>query len=112
MTVPEPAIEITGYVRWPETPGLFVAEHDAAGDIWFVRDPAAMAKLRGWGAVAPFYIDQEAPAPPGGYPKPGPLTVRLKNDHLGYAITWFALAAALLCIWLAFHISKGRVRLK
>jgi cytochrome oxidase assembly protein ShyY1 len=100
------AIEITGYVRWPETPGLFVAEHDAAGDIWFVRDPAAMAKLRGWGAVAPFYIDQEAPVPPGGYPKPGPLTVRLKNDHLGYAITWFGLAASLVAVFLGWAIRE------
>ncbi len=100
------AIEITGYVRWPETPGLFVAEHDAAGDIWFVRDPAAMAKLRGWGAVAPFYIDQQAPVPPGGYPKPGPLTVRLKNDHLGYAVTWFGLAASLVAVFLGWAIRE------
>ena len=27
----------------------------------------------GWGDVAPFYIDQESPVPPGGVPKPGPL---------------------------------------
>ena len=58
--------EITGYLRFPETPGWFVSAHDAKGDIWFVRDPQAMAKVRGWGPVAPFYIDQEAPVPAGG----------------------------------------------
>ncbi len=99
---PAGPIEITGYVRWPETPGRFVSEHDAGGEIWFARDPAAMAKVRGWGSVAPFYIDQEAPIPPGGLPKPGPLAVKLRNDHLGYAITWFGLAASLLGVFLVW----------
>src|SRR5690606_13358660 len=85
--------KITGYIRWPESPGWFVSAHDSKGDIWFVRDPVAMAKARGWGEVAPFYIDQEAPVPPEGFPKPGPLAVKLRNDHLGYALTWFGLAA-------------------
>jgi cytochrome oxidase assembly protein ShyY1 len=58
-----------------------------------------MAERRGWGPVAPFYIDQEAPVPAGGFPKPGKLTVKLRNDHLGYALTWFGLAAALACVF-------------
>jgi surfeit locus 1 family protein len=94
--------DIIGYVRWPEAPGWFVTEHDSKGDIWFVRDPAAMARERGWGSVAPFYIDQEAPVSTEGFPKPGPLTVKLRNDHLGYAITWFGLAASLLAVFLAW----------
>jgi cytochrome oxidase assembly protein ShyY1 len=99
------AREITGYLRWPEKPGLFVSEHDAAGDIWFARDPAAMARVRGWGPVAPFYIDQEGPAAAAGAPRPGPLTVNLRNNHLGYAWTWFGLAGALagvFAFWLYF----------
>ena len=100
------AVDITGYVRWPETPGWFISEHDANGDIWFVRDPAAMAKVRGWGTVAPFYIDQEAPVPPDGFPKPGPLAIKLRNDHLGYAITWFGLAASLGAVFLAWALRE------
>ncbi len=57
--------EITGYLRFPEATGWFVAAHDAKGEIWFVRDPQAMAEMRGWGPVAPFYVDQEAPVPGG-----------------------------------------------
>ena len=91
--------EITGFIRWPEKPGWFVSEHDAKGDIWFVRDPQTMATVRNWRSVAPFYIDQEGPVPPGGLPRPGTLTVKLKNDHLGYAITWFGLAASLAAIF-------------
>ena len=51
----------------------FVADHDASADVWFVRDHRAMARVRGWGEVAPFYIEQEAPVPPGGVPHPARL---------------------------------------
>ena len=47
-------------------------------------------------SVAPFYIDLETPVPDSGVPKPGPLSVHLKDDHLQYAITWFMLAAAVV----------------
>ena len=101
--------EITGYLRWPEAPRWFVFETDAEGSIWYVRDHRAMAKRLGWGDnVAPFYIDQEAPAPPGGLPRPGPLTVKLRNDHLGYAITWFGLAAVLLGVFGFWAVSRER----
>jgi cytochrome oxidase assembly protein ShyY1 len=97
--------EITGFLRWPEKPGLFVADHDASGDTWFVRDHLAMARTRGWGPVAPFYIDLESPTPVQGLPKPGPITVHLRNDHLGYALTWFGLAAVLAAV---FGVWVGR----
>lgn len=98
--------EITGYIRLRETPGSFVAAHDSKGEIWFVRDPQAMAAQLQWGPVEAFYIDQEAPAPASGLPRPGPLTVKLKNDHLGYALTWFGLAAALAAVFSAWAIRE------
>ena len=41
--------------------------------------------------------------PESGIPKPGRLTVHLKDDHLQYAITWFGLAGAVViafAVWL------------
>src|SRR5258707_11610602 len=59
-----------------------------------------MARERGWDEggqkIAPFYIDLEQPVPANGIPKPGSLEVHLKDDHLQYAITWFALAGAVV----------------
>jgi surfeit locus 1 family protein len=78
--------------------------------LWFTRDHLAMARALGWGEVAPFYIDLEAPPPASGIPKPGPLTVHLKDDHLQYAITWFTLAGALLIafgVWLRAQQRRG-----
>jgi surfeit locus 1 family protein len=87
--------EIIGVLRWPEAPSAFVPDRDSAGT-WFVRDHQAMAQALGWGSTAPFYIEQEDPVPPGGLPHPSVLKVRLRNDHLQYAITWFSLAAAVV----------------
>jgi cytochrome oxidase assembly protein ShyY1 len=95
-------IDIVGVLRWPERAGLFISEHDTSGDTWFVRDHLSMARTRWWGEVAPFYIALESPVPASGLPKPGPLTVKLRNDHLGYAMTWFGLAAALGGVFLAW----------
>jgi surfeit locus 1 family protein len=43
----------------------------------------------------------ESPPPAGGLPRPSPLPTRISNNHLGYAITWFGLAAALLGVYVA-----------
>lgn len=85
-------LKLTGYIRFPEKPGWFTPHEDQAKRLWFLRDHVAMAQTNKWGEVAPFYIDLEAPVPASGLPKPGPLQVRLKDNHLQYAITWFGLA--------------------
>jgi surfeit locus 1 family protein len=96
IAVPDTAIDIVGALRWPEPPRWLVTPYSERQDLWFARDHRAMATRYGWGEVAPFYIEMESPAPAGGVPRPGKLTVNLRNDHLGYAITWFGLAAVLV----------------
>jgi surfeit locus 1 family protein len=101
---PDGSVDIVGALRWPEERGLFSAADDVTNGIWFTRDPQAMAEAKGWQNVAPFYVDQESPVPPGGWPRPGKLAVQLRNTHLQYAITWFGLAlglAGVYVIWLA-----------
>jgi cytochrome oxidase assembly protein ShyY1 len=96
-------VTLTGYIRFPESAGVLTPPANADKRLWFTRDHLAMAHVLGWGEVAPFYIDLERPAPPSGRPKPGPLQVHLKDDHLQYAVTWFALAGATVAafgVWL------------
>lgn len=92
--------ELTGYIRFPESAGALTPPESLAKRLWFTRDHLAMARALGWGegarAVAPFYIDLESPMPESGIPKPGALSVQLKDDHLQYAITWFTLAVAVI----------------
>ena len=97
-------VDIVGVMRWPETPGLFTPAGDPGRNLWFARDPAAMAAAKGIGAVAPFYIEQESPSVPGGLPQVGKLQPSLPNNHLGYALTWYGLALVLVVgfgIWAA-----------
>lgn len=100
-------VTMTGYLRFPETPGLFSAHEDRAKRLWFVRDHRAMALAMAWGEVAPFYVDLEAPVPPSGVPKPGPLQVHLRDNHMQYAITWFGLALVVLVAF-GFWVAQRR----
>ena len=96
---PDGMIELTGVLRWPETRGFFAPADDAGRNLFFARDPLAIAAAKGWGEVAPFYLDLEAPVPAGGLPAPAPLRVNLRNDHLQYALTWYALGVAVLVMF-------------
>ena len=100
-------IDIAGVMRWPEQPGAFIPQADPGRNIWFARDHQAMAAAKSLGPVAPFYIDQEAPPAPGGWPKVGPLQVQLRNNHLQYAITWFGLALALAAVFLIWAFRRA-----
>jgi cytochrome oxidase assembly protein ShyY1 len=95
----EPAM-LTGYLRFPDAAGALTPSENIAKRLWFTRDHLVMARALGWGVggkpVAPFYIDLESPVPASEIPKPGPLQVHLKDDHLQYAITWFGLAGAVM----------------
>jgi surfeit locus 1 family protein len=94
---------LTGYIRFPEAAGTLTPAENPAKRLWFTRNHLAMARALGWETVAPFYIDLEQPVPSSGIPKPGPLEVHLKDDHLQYAITWFGLAGAVMIafgVWL------------
>jgi cytochrome oxidase assembly protein ShyY1 len=100
-------VTLSGYIRFPEAAGALTPPENLAKRLWFTRDHLAMARALGWGGdgrpVAPFYIDLESPVPASGIPKPGPLEVHLKDDHLQYAITWFGLAGAVVIafgVWL------------
>jgi surfeit locus 1 family protein len=103
-------VAMVGVMRWPEQPGWFMPQADPGHNLWFVRDPTAIARAKNWGEVAPFFIELESPVPPGGLPFPGPLRVELPNDHLQYAMTWFGLAAVLavcFAFWLRSRWREG-----
>lgn len=85
---------LTGYLRFPEHPGLLTAHENEPKRLWFIRDVPGIAASLNWGKVAPFYIDLESPVPAGAVPKPGALVPKLRDNHLQYAITWFGLALA------------------
>jgi surfeit locus 1 family protein len=108
LGAPQGVVDIVGVMRWPEARGMFTPADEPQNNVWYLRDSTAIAAAKKWDTAAPFYVEQEAPVPPGGLPKPGKLTVTLPDNHLQYAITWFGLAlglAGVYVVWLA-----GRLR--
>ena len=81
-------VDMVGVMRWPQPRGAFSPPDEPERNLWFVRDPAAIASAKGWGDVAPFFIELESPQPPSGLPRAGRLNVNLRNEHLQYALTW------------------------
>ena len=105
----EGARRVVGVWRTPDAPGLFTPPPDAAHRIWYSRDVKAIAAADHVRLAAPVMVEADAAPNPGGWPKGGQTVVTFRNEHLQYAITWFGLAAALLGVYIAFHVSKGRL---
>jgi len=99
----------TGVWRTAQAPGFFTGKPDPVHRIWFSRDIAGIAGAEGVTLAAPVLIEADATPNPGGWPRGGQTRVEFRNEHLQYAITWFLMAAALLGVYVAFHISRGRL---
>lgn len=90
--LPDSTARVTGLLRLSEPGGGFLRRNDPARDRWYSRDVSAIARARGIGAAAPYFIDADA-GPAGAEPVGGLTVVRFSNNHLVYALTWFTLAA-------------------
>ena len=101
---------LVGVWRVPDAPGAFTPAPDKVHRIWYARDLQGIAATDHLRLAAPALIEADATANPGGWPKGGQTVVSFRNEHLSYAITWFGLAAGLIGVYLAYHVSKGRLR--
>src|SRR3546814_12551770 len=61
-------VTVTGLLRVTEPGGAFLRSNDPVADRWFSRDVAGIAKARGLGRTAPYFVDADASPNPGGYP--------------------------------------------
>lgn len=105
---PDGRVRVTGLLRASEPGGGFLRSNDPAGDRWYSRDVAAIARAQGLGVVAPYFIDADAGGG-SGYPVGGMTVVRFSDNHLGYALTWFALAGlGLAALWRLVREPRAR----
>ena len=95
---PAAAAELTGLLRMTETGGGFLRRNDPAAERWYSRDVAALAAARGLSNVAPYFVDADAAsavrlaAGNAAAPIGGLTVISFHNNHLVYALTWYALA--------------------
>lgn len=85
-------VTTAGLLRASEPGGAFLRRNDPAAGRWYSRDVAAIVRARELGTAMPYFIDADAAPNPGGFPVGGLTVVALSNNHLVYALTWFALA--------------------
>ena len=105
-------VRVKGLIRRSQPPGMFTPANDVAGNLYYWPDLPQMTATA-FGAEAPdslpFRLEADRqPGPPGGLPRGGVTRLELPNRHLEYALTWFALALALIAVYFAF--ARHRLR--
>ena len=105
---PQGAVTVTGLLRVTEPGGAFLRRNDPATGRWYSRDVAAIARSRKLHPIAPYFIDARAAPGSARYPLGGLTVVTFRNPHLGYALTWFALAGlSLWGLWFVLRESRS-----
>lgn len=101
----EGPVTVEGLLRLPPEgrPSWFIPDNSPTRNYWFYVDVPAMADAAGLARVLPYYIDADNAPNPGGLPIGGQTRLTLPNDHLQYAITWYALALALVVIYFLYR---------
>ncbi len=102
-------VTIAGIARTYEPPGPFMPDNQPADNMWYFVDIDGMSAQLGVSDILPLVLEADDAPNPGGLPLGGQSRLTLTNDHLGYAITWYGLAATLLGVYFAFHKSHGRL---
>jgi len=95
-------LTVVGVLRVPEPANFVSPPNDAAGNRWYVRDVAEMAKALKAANPAPLVLMAETSSNPEWKGlDPAPLPAEISNRHLEYAGTWYGLAAALAGVYAA-----------
>jgi len=103
---PQGETTIVALMRASEQRNLFTPADDPARGVFFTRDVERLAAALKLGAHAPFALDAEAG--PASLPQGGETRLTFVNNHLGYAFTWFGMAAALAGVFGVWAL--GRLR--
>jgi surfeit locus 1 family protein len=104
----DPAPQWTAQVRAADAPGPFAPP--PSGGRFFARDGVAMGRALGLTEPPPPWVlyAETSPLPEWEALQVAPPPVAFSNNHLGYALTWFGLAIALI----GFYVALLRRRLR
>ena len=100
-------VTIEGIARTPAAPGRWTPENRPADRIWYYYDLPAMARVAGLSEPLPVYVEAGPAENPGGFPIGGQTRIDFPNNHLGYALSWFAMALGLAVVYCLSQWRRG-----
>jgi surfeit locus 1 family protein len=100
-------LKLEGVLRADFKRGTWTPDYDAGAGLWYWYDIAGMARVTGLGLL-PLVLEAAAGERTDSLPVGGVSDVRIPNNHLQYAITWFSLAAVSVVMYL-FYWRRRRV---
>ena len=103
---------IEAILRFPGKKGYFVPENEPENGFWFTLVPeqiVAHLGLQGR-AESAIYAAALRTSDTIELPIAARTETNLRNSHLGYAVTWYGIACALIGVYLTFHYQAGRLR--
>ncbi|KXN88752.1 Surfeit locus protein 1 [Leucoagaricus sp. SymC.cos] len=111
-------VEIIGMLRTSQKRNSFTPDNDPKSGKWYWTDVEAMTEFAGGEAagVQPVFIEEIFEGHAGeatsrvdmGIPVGRPPTVDLRNSHLSYVITWYALSGLTAVMFARLLINKKR----
>ncbi len=100
--------EIAGRLRPSSRPGTFTPPPDISTRTFYQRHGVAIAKALELKLASALIL--EATTRSEGGPEPLASELNIPDNHLQYAITWFALSVVLFVVYLSFHAAHGRLK--
>ncbi len=106
------AVIVEGAVRLQMKQKMFTPNNQPEINLWLWYDLPAMSKATGL-KLLPIIIDAAAVRNVDGSdikdaPEPFPVEIKIRNDHAGYAVTWFLLALSALGVFVAYYAEKKK----
>ncbi len=95
--------EFLGLLRTGDERNGLTPENQPEKNIWFGRDTLAMAESAGLDNVVPAEVDIVGAQSMKHLPVPSDGSIRLRNDHLSYILTWYMIALGILAIFIIYH---------
>jgi surfeit locus 1 family protein len=109
---PQGAVTLYGLFREAPRANFFTPPNDAAKNYWYRFDADSIQSHYGIKSLAPYILYEEKQNPElssqGVKPIPVAQKLEINNNHRGYAFFWFAMAGALLIIYVLRFIVTAR----
>lgn len=108
IETPDQLVTVAGLFKEPAKGNIFTPPNIPAQRAWYRMDLAQIAAVQGLDQLAPYVLYAESAVDEDVLPKPVDIRIAINNNHLAYAIFWFAMAGVLIVIYVLRFIVRER----